>query len=180
MNIEKIEISQLRLKDDNPRFIRDKKFRELVKSIKDFPQMMEIRPIVIDDTMEVLGGNQRLKAVMQLGWKDVWVVKASELNEKQKREFVIKDNVSFGEWHVGKLADEWADVPLEEWGLKTEDLQEKETKKESKDEQACSLMIHFDNEEDRESFVNGGGIEIKKKIGKIWRGHYLNNDITLF
>lgn len=180
MNVEKVDIDKLVLKEDNPRFIRDKKFRELVKSIKHFPKMMELRPIVVDDAWEVLGGNQRLKAVRQLGWKEVWVVRASELDEKQKREFVIKDNVSFGEWNVGMLESDWSDVPLGEWGVEVPQEEKEKPAFEGKEEDACSLMIHFENEEEREMFVNAGGIEIKKKIGKIWRGHYLNNDLNLF
>lgn len=179
MKVEKIAVSLLKVKDDNPRFIRDKKFRELMKSIKEFPEMMELRPIVIDDDYNVLGGNQRLKAVRQLGWTETWIVWANQLTERQKREFVLKDNVSFGEWHIGKLSDEWSDFPLDDWGIKSEDVEEK-PKKQEEEQDACSLMIHFDNEEDRENFVNAGGIEIKRKIGKIWRGHYLNNDVTLF
>lgn len=180
MKVEKIDIEKLKLKDDNPRFIRDAKFRELVKSIKNFPKMMELRPIVVDDEFEVLGGNQRLKAVRQLGWTDVWVVKASELTDSQKREFVIKDNVSFGEWNVGMLESDWSDAPLEDWGLDVPEEEKEMPIKPSREEEACSLMIHFENEQDREMFVNAGGIEIKKKIGKIWRGHYVNNDLTLF
>lgn len=102
---------------NNPRVIKDDKFQKLVQSIKDFPQMLNLRPIVVDDDMVVLGGNMRLKAIQQVGLKEVPIIKASELTEEQKKEFIIKDNVGFGEWDWDILANEWDAVQLTEWGL---------------------------------------------------------------
>ena len=88
-----------------------------MQSIKDFPEMLSLRPIVVNDEMVVLGGNMRLKACKEAGLKEVPIIKASELTEDQQREFIIKDNVGFGEWDWDSLANEWDAVELEAWGL---------------------------------------------------------------
>jgi len=106
MKIEKIKIEEIKPNQDNPRIIKDDKFKKLVKSIKEFPEMLEIRPIVVDDNMIVLGGNMRLKACKEAGIKDISIIKASELTEDQKKEFILKDNQSFGEWDT-KLLSTW-------------------------------------------------------------------------
>ena len=102
---------------NNPRIIKDDKFKKLVQSIKDFPQMLELRPIVIDENNIVLGGNMRLKACQELGLKDVPTIYAKDLTEDQKKEFIIKDNVGFGEWNWDDLANDWDEELLVEWGL---------------------------------------------------------------
>lgn len=117
MEIEKIAISKVKPNSSNPRIIKDYKFKKLVSSIKEFPQMLKIRPIVVDESMIVLGGNMRLKACKEAGLKHVYVIKASELSEEQKAEFIIKDNVGFGQWDWDILANEWEAEKLEEWGL---------------------------------------------------------------
>ena len=94
MKIEKIKIEEIKPNPDNPRIIKDEKYRKLIKSIKDFPQMLDIRPIVVDDNMIVLGGNMRLKACKDAGLKEIPVIKASDLTESQKKEFILKDNKS--------------------------------------------------------------------------------------
>jgi DNA modification methylase len=101
---------------NNPRIIKDDKFAKLVQSIKDFPEMLELRPIVIDEDNMVLGGNMRLKACIEAGLTDV-PVKVATLTEEQKKEFIIKDNVSGGEWDWDALANEWDIELLNEWGL---------------------------------------------------------------
>lgn len=106
MNIESVKISTVKSNPNNPRVIKDDKFDKLVQSIKDFPQMLEIRPIVVNDDMIVLGGNMRLKACKEAGLKEVPIIKASDLTEEQQREFIIKDNVGFGEWDWEQLK-EW-------------------------------------------------------------------------
>jgi ParB-like chromosome segregation protein Spo0J len=116
MNIESVKISTVKSNQNNPRVIKDDKFDKLVQSIKDFPQMLEIRPIVVNDDMIVLGGNMRLKACKEAGLKDVPIIKASDLTEEQQREFIIKDNVGFGEWDWEQLK-EWDGEELEAWGL---------------------------------------------------------------
>lgn len=112
-----VEISKIRNNTNNPRFIKDDKFRKLVKSIKEFPEMLELRPIVVDEDMIVLGGNMRLKACIEAGLKEVPIIIADNLTEDQKKEFIVKDNVGFGEWDWDLLANEWDTELLEEWGL---------------------------------------------------------------
>lgn len=117
---KKIKVSTLKPNPDNPRVIRDEKFKKLVQSIKDFPQMMSLRPMVVDESNVLLGGNMRLRAIQELGMKeipDAWVKRAADLTEEQKKEFIIKDNVGFGEWDWDILADEWDAEQLEDWGL---------------------------------------------------------------
>ena len=115
--IEKVKLSEVKSNPNNPRLIKDEKFSKLVKSIKEFPKMLEIRPIVVNDEMVVLGGNMRLKACKEAGLKEIPIIKASDLTEEQQREFIIKDNVGFGEWDWDILANEWDSEHLEEWGL---------------------------------------------------------------
>ena len=115
--MELIKISQVRPNKDNPRIIKDYKFKKLVQSIKEFPEMLKLRPIVVNKEMVVLGGNMRLKACIEAGLKEVWILKAEELTEAQQREFIVKDNVGFGEWDWDILANEWDANLLEDWGL---------------------------------------------------------------
>ena len=122
MNLELIKLSVIKRNPDNPRILKDDKFKRLVQSIKDIPEMLKIRPIVINDNMMVLGGNMRLKACKEAGIKEVSVINAGDLTEEQQREFIIKDNVGFGEWDWDLLADEWDIEQLDEWGLKTWDV----------------------------------------------------------
>ena len=96
--VKKVNISEVKENPENPRYIKDSKFKKLVKSIKEFPEMLEKRPIVVDENMVVLGGNMRLKACKSAGLFEVWIDKAVGWTEQQKREFVVKDNVGFGEW----------------------------------------------------------------------------------
>jgi ParB-like chromosome segregation protein Spo0J len=116
MKIETVKISTVKTNPNNPRVIKDEKFEQLVQSIKGFPKMLEIRPIVVNDEMIVLGGNMRLKACKEAGLKEVPIIKASDLTEEQQREFIIKDNVGFGEWDWEQLK-EWDGEELEAWGL---------------------------------------------------------------
>ena len=109
-------ITEIKSNPNNPRLIKDHKFKQLVKSIQDFPQMLELRPIVIDENNMVLGGNMRLKACIEAGLTDV-PVKVASLSEAQKKEFIIKDNVSFGEHDWDLLANEWDIQSLDDWGL---------------------------------------------------------------
>jgi len=117
MKVEKVKISEVKTNPKNPRLIKDDKFRKLVKSIQDFPEMLELRPIVVDENNIVLGGNMRLKALKEAGFKEVTIVRAKGLTEQQKDEFIVKDNVGFGEWDWDMLANEWEVEKLEEWGL---------------------------------------------------------------
>ncbi len=112
-----VNIASVKENPDNPRFIKDAKFKKLVKSIKAFPEMLEKRPIVVDEDMIVLGGNMRLKACKSAGLFEVWVDIAEGWTSEQKREFIVKDNVGFGEWDWDILANEWDVAELDEWGL---------------------------------------------------------------
>ncbi len=117
MKIVKVKISEIKLNESNPRFIKDDKFKKLVKSIKDLPQMLDIRPIVVNKDMMVLGGNMRLKACVEAGLSEVPIIIADNLTKEQEKEFLIKDNVSGGEWDWNMIANEWNEVELIEWGL---------------------------------------------------------------
>jgi len=122
MNIELVKISKVKANKNNPRLIKDDKFHKLVKSIKEFPEMLKIRPIVVNEDMIVLGGNMRLKACKEAGLKEVHIIKASNLTEEQQREFIIKDNAGFGDWDWDIMANEWDADQLNDWGIDTPDL----------------------------------------------------------
>ncbi len=113
----KISIDKVRENPNNPRFIKDEKFKKLVKSIQDFPEMLQKRPIVVDEDYIVLGGNMRLKACKEAGLQTVYIDIAKGWTEDQKKEFIIKDNSSFGEWDWDTLANEWDVDNLRDWGL---------------------------------------------------------------
>jgi len=112
-----VKINEIISNKENPRFISDKKFNKLVQSIKDFPQMLEKRPLVVDENMVVLGGNMRLKALQKAGIKEIPIDIAEGWTDEQKKAFIIKDNVGFGEWDFDILANEWDTEKLNEWGL---------------------------------------------------------------
>ena len=120
--IKQVNINEVLTNPNNPRTIKDDKFKKLVKSIKEFPQMLEKRAIVVDEAMMVLGGNMRLKACKDAGVKKVWVDVAEGWTEEQKKEFIVKDNVGFGEWDWDTLANEWDVDQLDEWGLDVPDF----------------------------------------------------------
>lgn len=114
---QQVNISQVLPNKSNPRIIKDHKFTKLVQSIKDFPDMLEKRPIVVDEDMIVLGGNMRLKACIEAGLDKVWIDVAEGWTEEQKQEFIIKDNLGFGEWDWDMLANEWDVSKLDDWGM---------------------------------------------------------------
>ena len=114
--LKKVKVSELKSNPNNPRLIKDDKFRKLVKSIQDFPEMLEARPIVVNKEMIVLGGNMRLKALQEAQVKEV-TIDVRDWTEEQQKEFIIKDNVGFGEWDWDILANEWEQIDLEEWGI---------------------------------------------------------------
>ena len=114
---QQIKIYKIKGNPKNPRIIKNDKFKKLVKSIQEFPEMLEKRPIVVDEDMMVLGGNMRLKASKEAGLKEVWIDIAKGWTQEQKDEFIVKDNVGFGEWEWDILANEWDSVILAEWGV---------------------------------------------------------------
>jgi hypothetical protein len=117
MQTEILPISKIKNNPNNPRLVKDDKFDKLVKSIKTFPEMLKIRPIVVNKDFIVLGGNMRLKACREAGLKEIPIIQASQLTEDQQREFIIKDNVGFGEWDWEMISAEWDVDKVEEWGL---------------------------------------------------------------
>jgi len=145
------KISAIKRNPNNPRILKDDKFAKLTQSIKDFPQMLDIRPIVVNDDMIVLGGNMRLKACKEAGLKEVPVIKVNDLTEEQQREFIIKDNVGFGEWDWDLLANEWDADLLDAWGLD----------------------IDFSSDDDNEGLTDEDDVpevaeEVTSKAGDIW------------
>ena len=114
--MESLPISKVRPNSENPRYIKDEKFKKLVQSLRDFPEMANVRPIVVNQEMIVLGGNMRLKAMQEAGWSEV-PVEIVDWSEEKQREFIIKDNVGFGEWEWDELANTWDAEELKDWGL---------------------------------------------------------------
>lgn len=110
------KLEEIKMNPSNPRVIKDEKFRQLVKSIKEFPEMLEVRPIVVNSDMIVLGGNMRLKACTEAGLKEVPVIVA-EFDETKQSEFIIKDNIGYGEWNWDMLANTFEPQQLHDWGL---------------------------------------------------------------
>ncbi len=157
---ELVNIASIKENEENPRYIRDPKFKKLVKSIKEFPEMLEKRPIVVDENMVVLGGNMRLQASKAAGLFEVWIDKAIGWSEQQKREFIIKDNVGFGEWDWDILANDWDSNQLIEWGMdlpefETDDLNEVDNKDISDDiDSLFRIEIELENENEQEKMYN--------------------------
>lgn len=117
MKIELVKISSIKNNPNNPRIIKDDKFRKLVNSINEFPEMLKLRPIVVNEDNVVLGGNMRLKACLEAGLTEVYIIQASELTPEQQDEFIIKDNIGYGEWDWDNLANSWDAQQLQDWGL---------------------------------------------------------------
>jgi site-specific DNA-methyltransferase (adenine-specific) len=153
MKIEKVKLSEIKPNPKNPRLIKDEKFKKLVKSIIEFPQMLELRPIVVDENNIILGGNMRFKALKEAGYSEVSIVRANDLTAEQKDEFIVKDNVGFGEWDWDTLANEWQVDKLEEWGL---DL-------------PIDLSVQEELEAEEDEFeIPKGGIETDIVIGDLF------------
>ena len=148
---QQVKIYKIKGNPKNPRIIKNDKFKKLVKSIQEFPQMLEKRPIIVDEHLMVLGGNMRLKASKDAGLKEVWIDIAEGWTQEQKDEFVVKDNVNFGEWEWDMLANEWDSVQLAEWGL---DVWENEDDKEPE----AGLIEDDEIPEVKESKVKRGDI----------------------
>lgn len=143
---QKIDIQKVIPNKNNPRFINDSKFDRLVKSIKDFPEMLEKRPIVIDENYMVLGGNMRLKACKKAGLKEIWIDQVKDWSEEKKNEFIIKDNSGFGEWDWDILLNEWEAKDLYDWGLDIpeiplEDIEVEEDNYEEPDELQVDVVL---------------------------------------
>ena len=170
---QQVKISTVKGNPNNPRIIKNDKFKKLVKSIQEFPEMLKIRPIIVDEDFMVLGGNMRLKASKDAGLKEVWIEVAEGLSEEQKKEFIVKDNVGFGEWEWDMLANEWDSVQLAEWGLDVwqneDDLEEPDFNELTDNNKKDAVMkITFKNEKDLEEAES----EILKIVGKYEKAFY--------
>ncbi len=171
--MERVDIRQIRPNPDNPRFIKGGKFEKLVKSIKEFPEMLELRPIVVNQDMVVLGGNMRLKACEEAGIEQVPIIFADNLTEEQQKEFIIKDNSSFGEWDWDLLANEWDTDLLEDWGidlpvlLEEPDMDDLIADPKSK---PATMKITFDSPEQ----LQKAEIDIQELIDRKYEGAYFS------
>ena len=168
MKTQTVKISEVKMNPNNPRVIKDEKFAKLVKSIQEFPKMLEIRPIVVNGDMIVLGGNMRLKACREAGLKEVPIVLADNLTEDEQKQFIIKDNIGFGEWDWDMLANEWEPELLEDWGLdvwKANDVNldeffEDNSESNSEEEGSTKIILEYtqvDYDQVIEAFKNHSG-----------------------
>jgi hypothetical protein len=169
MKTQTVKINEVKSNPNNPRIIKDDKFKKLVASIKELPQMLELRPI----DMIVLGGNMRLKACKEAGLKEIPIIKASELNEEQQRAFIIKDNVGFGEWDWDALANEWDAEQLQEWGLDVWKVEEEPSLDELIGEEKnkpASMKITFESPEQ----LQKAEIDIQELLDRKYSGAYFS------
>lgn len=144
--IEVVYLNDVIPNPDNPRVIKDDKFKKLVRSIREFPKMLLLRPIVVNKDMVVLGGNMRLRACREAGLKEIPIIVAEDLNEQQQREFIIKDNVGFGEWDWDDLANNWDEANLKEWGLDFPKFEESVIEDDLEEQSFVKISIEATNE----------------------------------
>ena len=181
-----IKISDIKTNPNNPRLIKDEKFAKLVKSINEFPKMMELRPLVVNADNVILGGNMRFKALKELGYTNIpkeWVKRADELTEDETRRFIIADNVGFGEHDWDMLGNDWDAQELEDWGFDMPkwadglDVNNMELHDEAIDEEFDPIgnsdgkqrvVFLFDGSEEAESYLNNLNVEYKKQ-GQAWQ-----------
>jgi ParB-like chromosome segregation protein Spo0J len=170
--MERRPLKTLKANPNNPRVIRDEKFKKLVKSIKEFPEMLEARPVVVNPDMVVLGGNMRLKALREAGVEEAPVYIAS-WDEVKQRQFIIKDNVGFGEWDWDALANEWDEEELQDWGLDIPGFEEEPDFEdligEDKDK-AATMKITFESPEQ----LQKAEIDIQELIDRKFPGAYFS------
>lgn len=115
-----VGLSDIKVNPNNPRYIQDEQYDKLKQSISSFPDMLKARPIAVDENMVILGGNMRYRVLKDMNIKDIPIMVLTGLTEAQKREFIIKDNLAFGEWDWDILANHWEQEELEEWGMKND------------------------------------------------------------
>lgn len=175
-------ITEIKPNPRNPRIIRDEKFKKLVKSLQDFPEMLEKRPLVVftdvDGKYVVLGGNMRLKAANEIGLKKLPIIIADDWTEEQKNQFLIKDNVGFGEWDFEQLVSDWDNDSLNEWGLQLPNWSP-EINEMTEDELDINeefdpigtssnlqrVVFIFDGKDEAESYLNSLNVNYKKMNG---------------
>jgi hypothetical protein len=177
MRIAKLDLKSIKPNPNNPRIIKNEQYKRLVKSLREFPEMLELREIVVDENMMVLGSNMRLRALQEIGEKEAIVKIAEGLTEDQKKEFIIKDNSAFGSWNYEELANAWSDLPLVDWGiecLECQDLidyeQEWQGMPEYKSEAQVyrSMIVHFATETDFRKFMVLMEQDVTDKTKFIW------------
>ena len=172
-----VKINEIKSNPNNPRIIKDDKFKKLVESIKGFPEMANVRPIIVNTDMIVLGGNMRLKAMKEAGWKEA-PIQIVNWDEQKQKEFIVKDNVGFGEWDWDDLANNWDAEELTEWGLNIPNwslghdinsMSENELDL-TEEFNAVGLaadiqrvVFIFDNKEEAEKYLNNLEIEFTKR-----------------
>jgi hypothetical protein len=167
-----IAISKVRPNSDNPRYIKDEKFKKLVQSLRDFPEMANVRPIVVNKEMIVLGGNMRLKAMQEAGWSEV-PVQVVDWSEEKQREFIIKDNVGFGEWDWDELANTWNEMELDAWGLDVPNFLEMPTDEDLIGEEKnkpATMKITFTSPEQLQS----AEIDIQELLDRKYQGAFFS------
>lgn len=163
--IKVLPIGEVKLNPDNPRIIRDEKYKKLVRSLSAFPTMSLVRPLVIDENNVVLGGNMRLRAMQESGWEEVPVIQVADWSEEKKREFIAKDNIGYGEWNWEVLANEWDAVQLEDWGLDVPKVEET-TEIDEQEADPTVLEVKADSLEQLDDLADelrSRGFEIKLK-----------------
>ena len=160
MDTKIMKVKDIRPNPENPRLIKDAKFKKLVQSIQDFPKMLTLRPIIINENNIVLGGNMRLRACIEAGFKEVPVLYCENLTEEEQKEFIIKDNLGFGEWDYDILANEWNLPKLIEWGLDLPEIKEVEIK----EEEAATVTFKIKMSEDNKKLLQFTLNEIKKEL----------------
>lgn len=180
--IKKVDIESLDEKIGNPRYITNEKFNKLRQSIIDFPEMLALRPLVIDENNVVMGGNMRLKALKSLNHKEVHVIQIKDLTQEQKDEFVIKDNVGFGNWDMDILGNEWDVEQLDAWGLDVlfpEDEEDEKTEDEDPEiefseylgESHNYVVLKFENDIDwlsAQTHFDISSVHSRRANGKPW------------
>jgi hypothetical protein len=173
----KVKISEIKANSKNPRIIKDDKFKKLVQSIREFPEMLEKRPLVcftdVDNKYVVLGGNMRLKAAQEVGLKELPIVLADDWTQEQRDEFLIKDNVGFGEWDWDQLANEWDADKLDEWGLDVPNFDTEPIGDDLIGEEKnnpATMKITFENVEQLQQAEN----DIRELLDRKYKGAYFS------
>ena len=168
-----IGIEEINKNPNNPRIIKDDKFKKLVQSIKDFPKMLEMRPIVVNEHNIILGGNMRYDACKAAGLKTIPVIVAEGLTEDEQRQFIIKDNVSGGEWDWEMLANEWDAQDLEDWGLDVPGYMEMPSDEDLIGEEKnkpATMKITFESPEQ----LQKAEIDIQELLDRKYQGAYFS------
>tara|TARA_R110000803_G_scaffold190817_3_gene253399 strand:+ start:314 stop:916 length:603 start_codon:yes stop_codon:yes gene_type:complete len=184
---QQIKINKVKGNPKNPRIIKDKKFKELVKSITELPEMLELRPIIVDEDMMILGGNMRYRAAKEAGLKEIWVDTTEGWSQEKKDEFVIKDNVTYGEWDWAMLANDWNSTSLVNWSLDVWQNYDDQVNKVNKGDEnsewvgmpdfepkneSINIVITFKDNETREDFVKKIDLKLSKGTGRTWSTTY--------